>query len=689
MKAGDHIDRYTIERVLGEGGMSVVYLARHRRLRSMHAIKVLQVNGQQIRKRLVLEGRVQASLKHPNVVAVTDVIEQGNTLALVMEYVNGPTLYELVQEPMSVDEALRIFRGIATGIAAAHEAGLVHRDLKPANIIMARTNVGMVPKVSDFGLVKVIEEGNTRTGLLMGTPNYMSPEQINDASTVDHRADLWALGVMLYEMLTGTTPFAAKNHLTTFNNVANREMYPVTSLRPDLPRDVVDVVNGLITVDINKRIQSANELLSRLFEDGQLLDGPDHADDFRDTLFTPIRAMERAPDEPVVPIEPTRLHGDETPTPSPRSDPAKRTTKWRFGLVMLVIPMVLLAASIVVISVFASQFIPPSSPAPPAIPKPVSLGPVRDATINIVGIEDGIDVVVVSSGQRVTRQGSGPVLMTAIPVGGANLGWAAGMGCTSDSCPAQCEAWCTTGDTSVDVPAGDGAVELGLIAFSASPRAVIIRGSRPISRARLGTMVGVPDGSNVVFDGVHPGRHLLFIDVGECPDSALDCSNDPGLECPVGCASMGQAITVAASTQTMDVNIELPSPASAAPQARNGTPALVSGDAFARWLIRHPEWDRDVAIDDGRVNRRYLRNWTPSPPGGAVTLVSWEAASAYCQGHGGVRPVNAAPMTWSGALDEEWRSDEGGPAARTSDGDIKTGEPNGRAIADRGFRCAH
>ncbi len=686
MRAGDRIDRYVIERVLGQGGMSVVYLARHRRLRSKHAIKVLQVNGPQIRKRLLLEGRVQASLKHPNIVAVTDVIEQGINLALVMEYVNGPTLYELVQEPMSVEEALRIFRGIASGIGAAHEAGLVHRDLKPANIIMARTNVGMVPKVSDFGLVKVIEEGNTRTGVMMGTPNYMSPEQINDASKVDHRADLWALGVMLYEMLTGTTPFAGENHLATFNKIANRQMRPVTALRPDLPKVIVEALNGLLTVDVDKRIQSANDVLSKLFVDGQLLDGPDRADDFRETLFTPQSAPIRGVSEPVHPIDATRLLGDETPQPAAPAKAQPHPISRRFGMLLFVIPMVLLSACIVVISVFLNQFGPPSVEALPPVAEPIVAGPVRDVTLNIVGVEDGIDVVVVSAGQRVTRQGSGPVLMTGMPVGGANLGWAAGMGCISDSCPAQCETWCTTGDTSVNVPAGEGAATLGLIASSASPRALIIRGSQPITRARLGPIVGVPDGSSVVFDSVHPGRHLLFIDVGECPDSALDCSNDPGLECPTGCASIGQAITVAASTQPMDVAVELPSPAGAPPQASR-TPAVVSGDAFARWLERHPEWERDAAIDDGRVNRRYLRNWTPSPPGGAVTMVSWEAASAYCEGRGGVRSADSTPMTWVGAPDEEWRSVDGLPASRTSGGDVKTGEPNGRAIAERGFRC--
>jgi hypothetical protein len=588
---------------------------------------------------------------------------------------------------MSVTEALRIFRGIATGIGAAHEAGLVHRDLKPANIIMARTNVGMVPKVSDFGLVKVIEEGNTRTGVMMGTPNYMSPEQINDASKVDHRADLWALGVMLYEMLTGKTPFGAENHLATFNKIANREMRPVTELRPDLPLSIVNAIDGLLTVDVDKRIQSANEVLSKLFVDGQLLDGPDRADDFRDTLFTPLSAPERGVAESVQPIDATRLHGDETPKPQPRTTQKRQATQRRFGMMLWVILMLLLAASIVVISVFASQFVPASTStvAPPH--EPIAQGPVRDVTLNIIGVEDGIDVVVISDGQRASRQGSGPVLLSGMRVGGANLGWAAGMGCDSDSCPAQCETWCTTGDTAIDVPEGEGALERGLIASSASPRTLIIRGSQPISRARLGPIVGVPDGSNVVFERVHPGRHLLFIDVGECPDSALDCSNDPGLECPDGCASIGQAITVAASTQPMDVAVELPSPAGATPQATR-TPSVVSGDAFARWLDRHPEWERDTAIDDGRVNRRYLRNWTPSPPGGAVTMVSWEAASAYCQGRGGIRPLAATPTTWVGAPNEEWRSDDGSPSARTSGGDLKTGEPNGRAIADRGFRCA-
>ena len=138
LRIGHTIDRYRIEALIGQGGMAAVYRARHAQLDSLHAVKVLFITAPQVRERLLREGKVQANLRHTNVVSVTDVLEVQGAPALVMEYVDGPALdHWLLNNKPTLDEALFLFRGILRGVSAAHERGVIHRDLKPANILLA------------------------------------------------------------------------------------------------------------------------------------------------------------------------------------------------------------------------------------------------------------------------------------------------------------------------------------------------------------------------------------------------------------------------------------------------------------------------------------------------------------------------------------------------------------------------
>lgn len=274
MQIGDRIDRYVVERALGEGGMATVYLARHDMLRSLHALKVLRIDVPSIKQRLITEGRVQAALRHPNIVAVTDVLDDGNVCALVMEYVEGPALDEWIYDASvekDLPSVLAMFRSIALGVAAAHRAGLVHRDLKPDNVLLAPSNAGLIPKVTDFGLVKVLASSGTQSGVLMGTPEYMSPEQVRDSASVDARTDLWALGVLLYEMLTGEVPFSCDEIHATYAQIVDEDFPPLRDLRPDVPERIEEVVNQLLAKDPDDRFQTAEEMLERLFPGGAVI----------------------------------------------------------------------------------------------------------------------------------------------------------------------------------------------------------------------------------------------------------------------------------------------------------------------------------------------------------------------------------------------------------------------------------
>jgi len=283
LEPGQLIDRYTVDRLLGQGGMAVVYRVTHNQLGSFHALKVLTLTSAGIRGRLLQEGRVQASLRHPNIVTVTDVIEVGGSPGLVMEYIEGPGLDEwLSSHQPTMQESESLFRSVVAGVAAAHDKGLVHRDLKPGNIMLASGSAeGFIPKVADFGLAKALEDADpamqkTRSGVTMGTPAYMAPEQIRDAKNVDARADVFSLGCILYELICGRAPFTGPDILSIFNAVASGSYPPPISLIPDLPARVQNAIQGCLAVDRERRIPDCHVLLAVL--DGQPFGFGEHAE---------------------------------------------------------------------------------------------------------------------------------------------------------------------------------------------------------------------------------------------------------------------------------------------------------------------------------------------------------------------------------------------------------------------------
>jgi len=270
LQPGDVVDRYVVEGLLGVGGMAAVYRVHHQHLGSTHALKVLSAGTRSVRERLMQEGRVQARLRHPNVVLVTDVIDVNGDPGLVLELVDGPALDQLLaRERPSVDEALRLFIGITRGVRHAHEQGLIHRDLKPSNVLLARGDEGYLPKVADFGLVKLMAADNadasaTKSGAAMGTPEYMAPEQIRDAGGVDHRADLFSLGCILYELLCGVSPFKGGDMLQVFNRITSGTFADPRAYSADLPLNAINVIFGLLETDRNQRISSCDEVLDIL-----------------------------------------------------------------------------------------------------------------------------------------------------------------------------------------------------------------------------------------------------------------------------------------------------------------------------------------------------------------------------------------------------------------------------------------
>ena len=263
---GDVVDRYEVEGVLGEGGMAVVYAVRHAQLGTPHALKVLTVVTKQIRERLLQEGQVQARLRHRNVVAVTDVIDLEGSPGLIMERVDGPSLEAwLHHEQPALAQIDDLARQILDGIRVAHEQDLIHRDLKPANILMEIEKKRVIAKITDFGLAKLLRGSGTgfartRTGSTMGTPHYMSPEQIRDSKGVGPQTDVFALGAILYEMLTGQRAFQGEDLLEIFNAVALGEYAPVSEFRDGVPGRMERAIEGALAVDPADRFPSVSAL---------------------------------------------------------------------------------------------------------------------------------------------------------------------------------------------------------------------------------------------------------------------------------------------------------------------------------------------------------------------------------------------------------------------------------------------
>jgi formylglycine-generating enzyme required for sulfatase activity/tRNA A-37 threonylcarbamoyl transferase component Bud32 len=268
--------RYTIEGVIGEGGMGVVYKARGPGDRTF-AIKALHASlmgDREIRRRFTREAQLMLGWNHKHVARVHDLIEHENLLAFVMEYVDGPTLEDHAQRwggKLPYDDIRLIFRGVLEAMAEAHSVGIVHRDLKPQNILLRFDETGIVPKVVDFGIAKILEGTTyTMTGALLGTCRYMAPEQAQAPQDIDHRADIYSIGVTLYRCVTGRCPFEGNNHFAVMMAHVDQVPEPPSDYRPHMPADLEAVILKTLAKKREDRQQSCLELRDAL--EGSLAD---------------------------------------------------------------------------------------------------------------------------------------------------------------------------------------------------------------------------------------------------------------------------------------------------------------------------------------------------------------------------------------------------------------------------------
>jgi hypothetical protein len=255
-------DLYELDREIGRGGMSVVYRARDRRLNRLVAIKVLPPElayDPSIRLRFTREAQTAAQLEHAHIVPIYDVGERDGIAYFVMALVTGGNLAELLaREPrLPVDEVRRVLREIADALAYAHQRGVIHRDIKPDNVLLDGTSGRVM--VTDFGIARAIEAGTrlTVTGAAVGTPTYMSPEQAVGEREIDGRTDLYALGVIGYQMLTGRVPFTAGNPMALLLKHVGERPRPIAALRPDAPPALRDALERALLKEPDDRWPTA------------------------------------------------------------------------------------------------------------------------------------------------------------------------------------------------------------------------------------------------------------------------------------------------------------------------------------------------------------------------------------------------------------------------------------------------
>lgn len=272
------LGKFRVARVIGKGATSIVVAARHEQLRTEVALKILSGNDNLAgasRSRFLREARSVASLRSEHIARVTDVdVDELGRQFLVMELLEGRDLAAVIRDegPLSIERAVGFVVHACAGVAHAHTAGILHRDLKPANLFLTRSAEGEpLVKILDFGLATILDPGLrglgalTVEGALTGTPGYMSPEQLRAPETADSRADVWSLGVILFELLTASRPFCGTTLPDVIASIlSDDEPLSVISARTDVPRGLAAVVTACLQKDVKRRIPNAAQLARAL-----------------------------------------------------------------------------------------------------------------------------------------------------------------------------------------------------------------------------------------------------------------------------------------------------------------------------------------------------------------------------------------------------------------------------------------
>jgi len=271
------LGRYEIEREIGRGAMAVVYLGRDPKINRVVAVKAIPLAREfgeaelaEARLRFFREAETAGRLNHPNIVTVYDAGEDQELAYIAMEYLTGDPLSEYTSSSslLPASTIVELIARVADALAHAHRQNVVHRDIKPANIMFDRATDGL--KITDFGIARLTDSGTTKTGIVLGTPSFMSPEQLEGRS-VQGSSDLFSLGVSLYQLLTAQLPFRADSMTGLMFKIANEPHPPLRTIRPDLPGLLEAIVARALHKRADDRFATGTELATALRGCGRLL----------------------------------------------------------------------------------------------------------------------------------------------------------------------------------------------------------------------------------------------------------------------------------------------------------------------------------------------------------------------------------------------------------------------------------
>jgi len=357
LQIGETIGDYRIVGFLGAGGMGSVYHGIHTKIDRPAAIKLLSnpAHGSTFKERFFNEARVQSSLHHPNIATLFDFQESPSRdeLFIVMEYVDGETLDALIdRRHFAVEDALVTFKSICEAVKFIHENNIVHRDIKPQNIKIS--SKGIV-KMLDFGIAKdAISDGLTRVGGIVGTPNYLAPEQLM-GQPASRLTDIWALGILFYEMLTGAAPFKGSTLAELHGQISNAQFEPPQKINPSVSGEVAKIVEKSMCVDVRQRYQSVDAMLEDI---GAALRRRHH----------PAAPANRAQVSGIRNL----ISGTALSSPSGDTDPANRGSG--IGKLALIASGAAIVLTVVVFGLWAMSGSDPLTPGAnvPATPRPVA-----------------------------------------------------------------------------------------------------------------------------------------------------------------------------------------------------------------------------------------------------------------------------------------------------------------------------
>ncbi|MFT6144619.1 MAG: putative Ser/Thr protein kinase [Myxococcota bacterium] len=649
LKPGENIDIWVVEAALGTGGMGSVYRCHNGSAkRILAAVKVLDHavrSAAGAQERFVREAEILYQLDHPNIVKVRNVRIDSDPAYIEMEFVEGESLEKRLRRGgLPFEHAITVMTELADAVAYVHDQGVCHRDLKPANILIDSKGH---TRIVDFGLALESNRSRlTQAGMTFGTVSYAPPEWITPEDMQPQMWDLYGLGVIFWEILTGRVAFAVSGQ----GSLRQQAMQVIMAKQDHPPLDpgaryhpaVRQLIGGMTHSDADQRYQTMDEVARAV----QSLT-PDMVQATSLTLTPVVHNRDLGPDTWSGELQaPGLLRG---PTTLIHRGRAKSLV---LGLGALLVALVAVASG----AYLALQLGGPVVPA------------TRDVTVSI-GSDHLLPVRLMVGGQRIPIIRGVATLAPRTP-GDLAVTWITGEGCMTGVCPGEnCPSWCSTGVEILTILQGDGLAALSIAVPDAPARPVTL--TLPERAADIRALVffdtqSIPvseDGSFVAPE-ILPGTHTVLVALGDCPDDLSVCPDD----CPATCTVSTQSVVVSWDAETTRVEVDMPLPVFPVAEPIRAPPSgrFITHTAFARWLARHTEYQRDAAMGAGQGDANYLVAWSGTTPpagmGGTPMInVSWAAANAYCSGRGGLPDVHAELPTPSSSKPMEYRVNAGIP----------------------------